>query len=187
MVRRELTYSVCHIEAGRSRVWADWWRGGTENEEKKERIGISSHSYTDQKDAIKKVNNAAAISQHHAYKDLPRHDADVEHGVVAVGEISDDKEVFVLVRQALSLSSTLKISEIYIIAHVLLPNIYISKVSKKTSILWWQFLPGMFSPACGWSSGCTNRGACLVWICSILILLWEAGSGKERFLFRWRG
>ena len=36
-------------------------RRDREWEEKKERIGISSHSYTDQKDAIKKVNNAAAI------------------------------------------------------------------------------------------------------------------------------
>ena len=91
-----------------------------------ERIGISTHSYPDQKDAIQKVNNA--------YKDLPRHDADVEHGMVAVGEISDDKEVFVLVRQAFPLSSTLKMSEIYIIAHVLLPNIYISKDSNKISM-----------------------------------------------------
>ena len=74
------------------------------------------------------------FTQHHAYKDLPRHDADVEHGMVAVGEISDDKEVFVLVRQALPLSSTLKISDIYIIAYVLLPNICISKDSKKTSM-----------------------------------------------------
>ena len=51
------------------------------------------------------------FAQHHVYKDLPRHNTNVEHGMVAVGEISDDKEVFVLVRQALSLSSTLKISE----------------------------------------------------------------------------
>ena len=52
------------------------------------------------------------FAQHHAsYKDLPRHNTNVEHGMVAVGEISDDKEVFVLVRQAFPLSSTLKISE----------------------------------------------------------------------------
>ena len=61
------------------------------------------------------------------YKDLPRHNTDVEHRMVAVGEISDDKEIFVLVRQALSLSSTLKISENYIIAHVFLSNICMSK------------------------------------------------------------
>ena len=90
------------------------------------------------------------FTQNYAYKDLPRHNADVEHRMVAVGEISEDKEVLVLVRQALSLSSTLKISEIYIIAHVLLPNtfMYIKRFKESLYIMMtirtWNVLPSLW-------------------------------------------
>ena len=105
-----------------------------------ERIGIRT--------PLRKSTTPPQFTQHHAYKDLPRHDADVEHRVVAVGEVSDDKEVFVLVRQALSLSSTLKTSEIYIIAHVLLPNICISRFEENLYVLMtiftWNVLPSLW-------------------------------------------